>query len=65
MPASKNPFQDKEVKIEGNSLITNWRDLKIAQPENLQDKLVGPKETGEEIGSQKEIKTSTSNFATV
>ncbi|HAE36810.1 TPA: hypothetical protein DCX66_03415 [Candidatus Nomurabacteria bacterium] len=61
LKTKKEEFQNKDVKINGNSIISNWREIKISIPSNLQKQLNSNKDTKKEIKKQKEIKFNTSN----
>jgi hypothetical protein len=53
-------FEGKRVKINGNNITTNWRDIRIAQSDNLQDKINTTKKIGN--SAVKQIKATTSNY---
>jgi hypothetical protein len=59
-----NPIVNKNVSIGGKYVITDWRQVKVVSPENLQDKIKANETAKEEIEKQKEV-TPTSNNTTV
>lgn len=61
LKTKKEEFKNKDVKINGNSIISNWREIKISIPSNLQKQLNSNEDTKKEIKKQKEIKFNTSN----
>lgn len=55
--------RNKTVGLDGTILITNWNEIKIAQPENLAEKIGGLKETKKLIKAQKQTESSLSTFS--
>lgn len=56
----KNPINDKKVNIGGKDIITDWRQIKIASPKNLQEKIEANEAAKKEIMKQQEIVPSSS-----
>ncbi len=52
----------QEVSISGKIVITDWRNIKLAPPENLQDKTKVNESAREEIKKQK---ISANHFSTI
>jgi hypothetical protein len=62
--ADKNNIPRENVtRINGKGIITNWKEIRVSTPENLQNKLGGVKDTSKAIRQQKDIKAPTSNLA--
>jgi hypothetical protein len=60
-PALKtSQFKDKDVKINGITITTNWREIAITSPDNLQDKTDAYKKR--DGSNKKEIKATNSNY---
>ena len=58
------PGNGKEYRINGTQVITDWRNLRIPAPENMQDNIGGVNELTRVVKEQKEIRHLTSsNFA--
>lgn len=57
-------FTNKNVSIGGKSVITDWRQVKVVSPENLQEKIEANEAARKEIKKQKEIAPTSSNTAT-
>lgn len=56
-------FKDKDVKINGVTITTNWREISITSPDNLQDKIDTYKKRNG--SNKKEIKATNSNYVVV
>lgn len=54
---------NKKVSISGKVVITDWREVKIVSPENLQEKIKANENVKKEIQKQ-EVKPTTSNNIT-
>lgn len=55
---------NKKVSISGKVVITDWREVKIVSPENLQEKIKANENVKKEIQKQDVIPTTSSNIAT-
>lgn len=53
---------NKEVSISGKSIITDWRQVKVVSPENLQEKIKANENGEQEIRNQKETIPMSSNI---
>jgi len=53
---------NKEVSISGKSIITDWRQVKVVSPENLQEKIKANENGEQEIRNQKETVPMSSNI---
>jgi len=51
----------KEVRINGQSVITNWRTSKIADPSNLQQKIMEKNTAKQEVLDQKKFVPKSNN----
>ena len=56
---------NKKVSISGKVVITDWREVKIVSPENLQEKIKANENVKKEIEKQDVAPTTSSNIATV
>ena len=56
---------NKKVSISGKVVITDWREVKIVSPENLQEKIKANENVKKEIEKQDVALTTSSNIATV
>ncbi len=56
---------NKKVSISGKVVITDWREIKIVSPENLQEKIKANENVKKEIEKQDVVPTTSSNIATV
>ena len=56
---------NKKVSISGKVVITDWREVKIVSPENLQEKIKANENVKKEIEKQDITPTTSSNIATV
>jgi len=55
---------NKKVSISGKVVITDWREVKIVSPENLQEKIKANENVKKEIQKQDVTPTTSSNIAT-
>lgn len=55
---------NKKVSISGKVVITDWREVKIVSPENLQEKIKANENVKKEIQKQDVAPTTSSNIAT-
>jgi len=53
---------NKEVSISGKSINTDWRQVKVVSPENLQEKIKANENGEQEIRNQKETVPMSSNI---
>lgn len=56
---------NKKVSISGKVVITDWREVKIVSPENLQEKIKANENVKKEVQKQDITPTTSSNIATV
>lgn len=60
-PMIRNETSEKNtIKMTGESIITNWKGLRVASPQNLTEKVGDLKETKKIIKKQKETLTELS-----
>lgn len=52
---------DKNVSIGGRVVITDWRDVKVVAPENLQERIKANETARHEVEKQKEVAPTSSN----
>ena len=57
-------FANKNVSIGGKSVITDWRQIKVVSPENLQEKIEANEAAKQEIKKQKEVSPTSNNIST-
>lgn len=55
---------NKKVSISGKVVITDWREVKIVSPENLQEKIKANENVKKEVQKQDVAPTTSSNIAT-
>ena len=55
---------NKKVSIGGKVVITDWREIKIVSPENLQEKIKANENAKKEVQKQKIIPTTSSDITT-
>lgn len=55
---------NKKVSISGKVVITDWREVKIVSPENLQEKIKANENVKKELQKQDVVPTTSSNIAT-
>lgn len=55
---------NKKVSISGKIVITDWREVKIVSPENLQEKIKANENVKKEVQKQDVVPTTSSNIAT-
>jgi predicted HAD superfamily Cof-like phosphohydrolase len=55
---------NKKVSISGKVVITDWREVKIVSPENLQEKIKANENVKKELQKQDVTPTTSSNTAT-
>ena len=55
---------NKKVSISGKVVITDWREVKIVSPENLQEKIKANENVRKEIQKQVVVPTTSSNITT-
>ncbi len=55
---------NKKVSISGKVVITDWREVKIVSPENLQEKIKANENVKKELQKQDVTPTTSSNIAT-
>ncbi len=55
---------NKKVSISGKVVITDWREVKIVSPENLQEKIKANENVKKEMQKQDVTPTTSSNIAT-
>jgi hypothetical protein len=53
----------KQVSFGGQIVITDWRKIKVATPENLQDKVKIKEGVEIEVHKQKEVTPTSTNLA--
>ena len=54
-------LKDTKVDIGGQKIILDWKDVKIAAPENLQETIGIQKDLKQEARRQKEIRVDTTS----
>ena len=57
-------FANKNVSTGGKNVITDWREVKVVSPENLQEKIEANEAAKKEIKKQKEVAPTSNNIAT-
>ena len=57
-------FANKNFSIGGKNVITDWREVKVVSPENLQEKIEANEAAKKEIKKQKEVAPTSNNIAT-
>ncbi len=57
-------FANKDVSISGNSVITDWRSVRIVSPENLKKRIEANDAAKKAIKKQKEITPMGTNILT-
>ena len=55
---------NKKVSIGGKAVITDWREVKIVSPENLQEKIKANENAKKEVQKQEIIPTTSSGITT-
>ena len=55
---------NKRVSISGKVVITDWREVKIVSPENLQEKIKANENVKKEIQKQVVVPTTGNNITT-
>ena len=55
---------NKKVSISGKVVITDWREVKIVSPENLQEKIKANENVKKEIQKQVVVPTTGNNITT-
>ena len=57
----RDDYKDKEVRINGSSILVDWKSLKIVEPSNIDERLAGEKAIKKVLKRQKNIGTMTSS----
>ena len=57
-------FANKDVSIGGKSVITDWLQVRVVSPENIQEKIEANETAKQEIKKQKEVVPTSNNIAT-
>jgi methyltransferase-like protein len=53
---------NKEVSISGKVVITDWKQIKVVSPENMQEKIKANENVEKEVQRQKEVVPTSSNI---